>query len=128
MSRKFSYGFKILVKLGSPMSKTKNTLDTLFFNFYSKSSPSASRKGQTYLSEFHSKSSLYPYGERYKRTVKPLRPPFGAQRRSTNCLDGWMDGWMRCDILPPSIFLIFKYDNTQHVLIPKMCLKVAYAF
>ena len=37
-------------------------------------------------------------------------------------------GWMGCDFLPPSIFLIFKYDNKQDVLIPKMGLKVAYVF
>ena len=43
-------------------------------------------------------------------------------------MGGWMDGWVDCDFLPPSIFLIFKYDNKQHALIPKMCLKVAYAF
>ena len=43
-------------------------------------------------------------------------------------MDGWMDGWVGCDILPPSIFLIFKYDNKQDVLIPKLCLKVAYAY
>ena len=27
---------------------------------------------------------------------------------------GWMDGWVGCDILPPSIFFIFKYDIKQH--------------
>ena len=43
-------------------------------------------------------------------------------------MDGCMDGWMGFDILPSSIFLIFKYNKKQHVLIPKMCLKVAYAF
>ena len=42
-------------------------------------------------------------------------------------VDGWMDGWVGCDFLPPSIFLIFKYDNKQDVLIPKMGLKVASA-
>ena len=72
-----------------------------------------------------------------------LRSPFGVQREiytterrrrskpseaRPSCVDGWVGGWMGCDILPPSIFLIFKYDNKQHVLIPKMCLKVAYAF
>ena len=32
------------------------------------------------------------------------------------------------DILPFSIFLIFKYDNKQNALILKKCLKVASAF
>ena len=38
-----------------------------------------------------------------------------------------MDGWVGGDFLPPSIFLIFKYDNKHDVLIPKICLKVEYA-
>ena len=41
---------------------------------------------------------------------------------------GWVDGWVGCDILPSSIFLIFKYDNKQRVLLQSMVLKVAYAF
>ena len=44
------------------------------------------------------------------------------------CVDGWVDGWMGGDFLPPSIFLIFKYDNKHDVLIPKICFQVAYAF
>ena len=43
-------------------------------------------------------------------------------------VDGWMDGWMGGDILHPSIFLIFKYVNKQHVLVPKIGIKVAYVF
>ena len=41
---------------------------------------------------------------------------------------GWVGGWVGCDILPSSIFLIFKYDNKQHMLLQNMVLKVAYAF
>ena len=37
-------------------------------------------------------------------------------------------GWMGCDHLPPSIFFIFKYDNKQLKLNPKMCFKVASDF
>ena len=40
---------------------------------------------------------------------------------------GWMGGWVGGDHLGPSIFLIFKYVNKQHVLIPEVDLKVAYA-
>ena len=40
----------------------------------------------------------------------------------------WVDGWVGCDLLPTSIFFIFKYDNKQNALTPKMCLKVASAF
>ena len=40
----------------------------------------------------------------------------------------WMGGWVGGDILSPSVFLIFKYVNKKHVLIPKVDLKVAYAF
>ena len=43
-------------------------------------------------------------------------------------MDGWMDGWVGGDILPSSIFLILKYVNKQHLLVLKMCIKVAYAF
>ena len=43
-------------------------------------------------------------------------------------MGGWVGGWVGGDILPPSIFLIFKYVNKQHVLVPKMGIKVAYAF
>ena len=43
-------------------------------------------------------------------------------------MGGWMGGWVGCDILPPSIFLIFKYDNKQHVFVPKIGMKVVYAF
>ena len=32
-------------------------------------------------------------------------------------MGGWMDGWVGYDILPPSIFIIFKYDYTQHELL-----------
>ena len=42
--------------------------------------------------------------------------------------DGWVDGWVGGDFLPPSIFLIFKYDNKLLTVIPKMCLKVASAY
>ena len=45
-------------------------------------------------------------------------------------LGGWMDVWMSiwvvCDILPPSIFFIFRYANWQIVLIPNMVTKIAY--
>ena len=41
---------------------------------------------------------------------------------------GWMGGWVCCDFFVPSISLIFKYDNKQYELIPKLCLKVALAF
>ena len=43
-------------------------------------------------------------------------------------MDGWVDGWVGYDILPPSIFFVFKHDNKQPELIPNICLKVAYAF
>ena len=52
--------------------------------------------------------------------------------KSSKCfivwMGGWVGGWVGGDILPPSIFLIFKYVNKQHVLVPKMGIKVAYAF
>ena len=56
--------------------------------------------------------------------------PASTQTRgeAPSCVDGWVDGWVGGDFLPPSIFLIFKYDNKHDVLIPKICLKVAYAF
>ena len=41
-------------------------------------------------------------------------------------VDGWMDGWLGGDNWP-SIYFIFKYDNKQFTLIPKMCSKVAFA-
>ena len=37
--------------------------------------------------------------------------------------DGCVDGDEKC----PSTFLVFKYDNKQDVIIPKICTKVAYA-
>ena len=40
--------------------------------------------------------------------------------------DGWVDVRADGDFLPSLIFFIFKYDK-QFELIPKMCLKVAYA-
>ena len=43
-------------------------------------------------------------------------------------MDDWMYGWMGCDILPPSIFFIFKYVNKQNAVILKMCFKVVSAF
>ncbi len=39
---------------------------------------------------------------------------------------GWEGGWVGCDILPPSIFFIFKYINKQDVLIPNMVSKIVY--
>ena len=41
---------------------------------------------------------------------------------------GWMGGWVGYDILPLSIFLIFKYDNKRHKPVPKMCLKIVFAY
>ena len=43
-------------------------------------------------------------------------------------MGGWVDGWVGGDFLPPWIFFIFKYNNKQDELIPKMCLKVAFAY
>ena len=40
----------------------------------------------------------------------------------------WVDGWVGGDFLPPWIFFIFKYNNKQDELLPKMCLKVAFAY
>ena len=40
----------------------------------------------------------------------------------------YFDGWTGGDILPPSIFLIFKYVNKQYKPVPNMCLKVAFAY
>ena len=48
--------------------------------------------------------------------------------KSEKCFIWWVGGWVGCDILPSSIFLIFKYDNKQRVLLQSMVLKVAYAF
>ena len=44
--------------------------------------------------------------------------------------DGERDGERdrECDFLPPSIFLIFKYNNKHNFLIQKTCLKVASAY
>ena len=40
----------------------------------------------------------------------------------------YMGGWVGFDFLTPSIFLIFKYDNKQDVLIPNMSSKVVNMF
>ena len=42
--------------------------------------------------------------------------------------DGWMDGLVGGDFLPPWIFFIFKYNKKQNELLPKMCLKVVSAY
>ena len=43
-------------------------------------------------------------------------------------MDGWVDGWVGGDFLPPSIFFTFKYHDKQVALVLKMCLKVASAY
>ena len=43
-------------------------------------------------------------------------------------MDGWVDGWVDGDFLPPLIFFIFNYNSKQNALIPKTCLKVAFAY
>ena len=48
------------------------------------------------------------------------------EEMNTN-LQFWMDGWLGGDNWP-SIYFIFKYDNKQFTLIPKMCSKVAFAY
>ena len=56
-----------------------------------------------------------------------------SQRRKskfvTVLLRGWVDVWPdgRVVILYLSIFVIFRYDKKQHVLLPKKCFKVAQA-
>ena len=68
----------------------------------------------------------------YAHVTHILRFPFGVQRLSIytprreapSCVGGWVGG----DILPPSIFLIFTYDNKHHALVLKKYLKVARAF
>ena len=54
----------------------------------------------------------------------PANDLHNAIAKRSCCVDGWVGG----DILPPSLFLIFKYVNKQHVFVPKMGIKVAYAF
>ena len=60
------------------------------------------------------------------------RPISASETKMPKCfivwMDWWMDGWMGGDFIPPSIFLIFKYDNKHDVLISNICLKVAYVF
>ena len=41
---------------------------------------------------------------------------------------GWMDGWVGCDNLPPSIFFIFTYVNKHKVLVTNMVVKVVNGF
>ena len=43
-------------------------------------------------------------------------------------MGGWVGGWMDGDFLPPWIFFIFEYNKEQDELLPKLCLKVAYAY
>ena len=43
-------------------------------------------------------------------------------------MDGWVGGWVACDFSPPSIFLIFEFDNNQLAVTSKMCLKLASAY
>ena len=40
----------------------------------------------------------------------------------------YCDGRVGGNILPPSIFFIFNYNNKLNAVIPNMCLKVAFAF
>ena len=42
--------------------------------------------------------------------------------------DGWMDGLVGGDFLPPWIFFIFKYNKKQNELLPKLCVKIAFAY
>ena len=86
-------------------------------------------KGQTYQPKtlahvifFHTifQSSLYAFPSGPSDSASTRR---GAKRRVV-----WMDGWMGGDLLPPQIFLIFKYNNKHHVPVPQRYLKVASAF
>ena len=80
---------------------------------------------------FEIRSKIDPY---LTRSLRGPANDLHARSRSDRVawmggwMDGWVDGWMGGDILPPSIFLIFKYVNKQHVLVPKMGIKNAYAF
>ena len=41
---------------------------------------------------------------------------------------GWVGGWVGCDILPPSIFFIFRYVNKHNVLVTNMVSKLVNGF
>ena len=44
------------------------------------------------------------------------------------CVDGWVDGWVGGDFLPPSILLINRYVNKLDVLVTNMVLKLVNGF
>ena len=50
------------------------------------------------------------------------------QKLQSFVMGGWVDGRVGGDLLPPSIFFFFKYDNKQKELLPRTCLKIASAF